>query len=94
MKNQTTRRDFLRVSAAACPARIPALSGGPEALSAPCSDGLAKLPANDVLTWGKEPIEARTSQRTTTDQARTERALGVFLSQKSRGIPFKEHFEN
>ena len=65
MKHQTTRRDFLKVSAAACAAPIAALSGGPEALSAPCSDGLAKLPANDVLTWGKEPIEARTSQRAT-----------------------------
>jgi anaerobic selenocysteine-containing dehydrogenase len=62
MKNQTTRRDFLKVSAAACAAPIAALSGKPEALSAPCSDGLTKLSASDVLTWGKDPIEARTSQ--------------------------------
>src|ERR1017187_8111738 len=34
-------------------------------MSAPCHGAPATLPANDALTWGKEPIEARTSQRAT-----------------------------
>ncbi|MGD0743575.1 MAG: beta-galactosidase [Verrucomicrobiota bacterium] len=32
---------------------------------APCHGAPATLPANDALTWGREPVEARTSQRAT-----------------------------
>jgi len=64
MKHQTTRKDFLKISAAACAAPITAL-GGVESLSAPPEGNAAKLPSSDPLTWGKEPLEAQTSRRAT-----------------------------
>lgn len=65
MKAQTTRRDFLKVSAAACAAPLSVLNGSPEAAATPLSGGASKLPAGEALTWGKEPIEGKTSQRAT-----------------------------
>ena len=65
MKLQTTRRDFLKASAAACTAPVAALSGGSKALLGPYEADATKLPANDPLTWGKEPIEAQSGRRAT-----------------------------
>jgi len=64
MKFRATRRDFLKVSAAACAAPVAALGGGPKALLGPSEDA-AKLPASDLLTWGKEPLETESRRRTT-----------------------------
>jgi beta-galactosidase len=65
MKVQTTRRNFIKASTAACVAPLAVFNVGTDAVSASTYDEQAKLPAGDLLTWGKEPIEDTTSQRAT-----------------------------
>jgi hypothetical protein len=62
---QTPFRDFLKVSAAAGAAPLAVFNIEPETAAAPFYGEPAKLPASDMLTWGKEPIEAGTNQRAT-----------------------------
>ena len=63
MKVRTTRRDFIKASAAACAAPLAVLNSVPGVIAQPSQDRPANLPANVALTWGKEPVEVETSQR-------------------------------
>lgn len=58
----TSRRDFLKASAAACAAPV-AINSGWKAFGAPADSEFPTLPAGETFTWGKEPIEDKTSER-------------------------------
>jgi hypothetical protein len=65
IKVQTTRRDVLKFSATACASPLAVFNIEARALAAPFYGEPENLPANELRTWGKEPIEARTSHRAT-----------------------------
>ncbi|MGD0500903.1 MAG: hypothetical protein ABSC23_21020, partial [Bryobacteraceae bacterium] len=58
-----TRRTVLGAAASAIPVLRQSASAQQAAPALP--NGTAALPAGDALTWGKEPIEDRTSRRAT-----------------------------
>jgi len=64
MTAPTTRRNFLKVSAAAC--AVPIVLNTPrDAFGLHSLDGFAGLPPDEMPAWSQEPVEAETSRRAT-----------------------------